>query len=282
MLLLLLLACASAARVCFNSALGMPSNDLCVTEHDPSTGIATPNCVNVGSRANPDWRCARCGGNCDCPVPTYCVKTPGPTAGTCVPYAAGGVCAEFANGRVPVYGLDEKSFCGVAIYDAVTREFLGYDWVGYCVQGTCTPCVGTALTWSVALAAQLVPGILPGTNNASANLTAYDGGSLVCDGRSCDGKGVIVPSAPWYVDIIPMGVSVAQLAFEILIFLIILIVVSVECCARCRDNRYVDKIADLLAGRAPRHLAKRGSGSGAPVKLADELPELEVADTKDK
>jgi len=268
-LLLLLLLILGGASPSYASARGQaclgpgsaPSDNYCVGEYDEDGGFATPNCVNVGSRSSPDWRCARCAANCDCPPGYYCVKTPGPSAGECAALAQtgkiGGPCAILAG--APEKGLDDAALCGAAIFDDDdgAGEFVQFEWLGSCVGGKCSACAGGKEAWALAVAAQLVPGLLQDAGEWScANWTgdggrACDCGSLICDGRMCD-RGAVVYKSPWFVDMIPMGVNVAILVFVALIFGLGLVVVCMQC---CREGKALDRIVDALAPQGKR---KRG------------------------
>ena len=245
LLFLFISGICSAADAAAKSCVGpqnSPYDNYCSGEYDEETGHKTPNCVNVGTQATPDWRCARCAVNCDCPPGDYCVKTPGPSAGTCVSLAStskiGAVCTSFSlpgtpGARTPIKGVDEVSMCGAAIFDSATERFLQYEWLGNCVGGKCKECAGSNIAWAVAVSAQMVPGM---SDAATSNGSAWDAGRLVCDDRMCS-RGYIVAETPWYLDMLPTGVVTGILVFVILIFLVIVIAATVECCSRHRDGR---------------------------------------------
>src|SRR5512133_2915187 len=189
---------------CFSTLRSAPSDDLCANQSDPDTGRSLPNCVNVESESDPKWRCRRCAVNCDCPVREYCVKTPGPLAGTCVPIADGGkvgsTCAVFAVGAVPVRGVDDAVLCGFAAFSEDGRaEFLGYEWLGTCVGGRCCECSGDALG-SAYLATAAKQGFW------------HDTGSLLCQDRYCY-RGTVAADPSPFEEEYGFGVKVTLLVF---------------------------------------------------------------------
>lgn len=280
-LFLVFAASASAAKSCLNPERHVPSDNYCVGEYDPATGDKTPNCVNRGTQIAPDWRCARCAVNCDCPVGQYCVRTPGADAGDCETLESTGkigeTCTAFGlvgatGARVPVRGVDDGSLCGSAIYDERTGAFASYEWLGSCVQGKCSECAGDAVSWSIAITAQIVPG-LAGASREGNMTGAWDGGSLVCDGRVCD-RGVLVAQPPWFWDYFPTGAITALVVFVILIFAVLFIWFAMECCCCCAKNK-----GKLL--KSSRHGDKVASGSGADGK-SSEMAKFVIEDPENK
>lgn len=239
------IATAEAAKSCGTTSQ-LPSDNLCADVIDAESGAATPNCVNMGTQLTPDWRCARCAVNCDCGPGEYCVRTAGPSAGTCAELSAvgkiGKPCTSFGlpgtpGARIPVKGVDDVSICGSAVFDELTGDFAEFEWLGSCTAGICRQCTGGAGSWALALSAQMVPS----TRNGSY------GGSLVCGERTCVG-GVVVAQPTWVWDYYPTGVVTCILVFVIVIFVTTFCASIAECCARCRGRR----LTKVVSRKKPR------------------------------
>jgi hypothetical protein len=262
LLVFIVLNTIRAAKPCIRTSDGTPSDNFCVDEKDED-GHPTPNCMNIGSQATPDWRCARCAVNCDCPPGSFCVKTPGPQAGTCRTLSStgriGATCTSFGlmgtpTARIPVAGLDEETICGEAFFDEATGSFVSFEWMGDCAVGRCYECGGGAAAWSMAYTIELVSQTAD-QSNASVG-SPWDSGSLVCgDGRTCY-HGEIVGSASWIWEYLPTGLLIAILVILLFIFIIVVVGAIAECYARWHDGR----LPALLQRAAARPSAmRRGS-----------------------
>jgi hypothetical protein len=241
---IILFAVATVAAGTTTTCSSPSSDNACATAADDITGIAQPNCVNVGTYTTPVWECRQCAVNCDCQPGEYCIRAPGPTAGTCTLLSGtgkiGASCTSFGlvgtpGARVPVKDVDDRAVCGSPLFDdGASGDFIGYEWLGYCSMGKCTACVGDTLAWEIATAARNVPGMsLAATSNGSA----WDGGSLVCGGRYCY-YGNVVAAPSWFYGVVyPAGAISGILAFVILIFVTDVIATGAHWCARCCRRR---------------------------------------------
>jgi len=275
-LLLTVLVVSIGGTACAGTGY-IPTDNNCVGATD-GNGVPTPNCMNIGSEAAPQWACARCGTNCDCQEGYYCRKTPGPTAGSCQQLSTTGKigkpCAPFgfpgvANARLPAKGVDDELVCGAAMFDYLTNEFIGYEWLGGCVASRCYECSGGALSWALVIASQTTsvpqPGCDTGTGVVTNTTKAFylnvtDTGSLVCPQRGCE-YGKIVPETSWIVNLIPTGVIVGILVFVIFIFFGVFISCILDICGK---KRYILK----FASDATNHMA---AGSRAASQADDSV-----------
>jgi hypothetical protein len=214
----------------------------CSTPAGPSDNACTsqlPNCMNVASNVViPSWKCRRCAANCDCPLGEYCSKTPGPDSGTCIAINSigkiGAPCSAFGNGRVPILGMDDEMVCGLPIFSSVDGSFLTYEWLGDCRNGKCYECGGDAISWTIDLSFQLTPRVEKYDTADNASRGAWDGGSLVCDGRYCS-AGIIFQSGSddWFGEYYSSGLVGGICACVWILFVMILFAALAECRKRC-------------------------------------------------
>lgn len=256
----------AAAKSCAGPN-NVPYDNYCYSETD-SDGHSAPNCVNSGTLAAPVWTCGRCAVNCDCGVGEYCVKTPGPSAGSCKTVAStekiGAACTSFAlagtpGARNPKEGVDDASLCGGAIFSDADGTFITYEWIGSCASGKCVECAGDPAAWAIATTAQIVPGlttaIVPAVNTTAISVAMAtilrDTGSMICSDRYCE-SGVFVQvrflclrqnqsfllttakDTSWFWELYPTGVMSGILVFVIFIFLLMLGAVAIQCCTNFR------------------------------------------------
>lgn len=124
---------AFVATVCGESEVVACSND-----NDCFFQSGKPNCVEV--RPGRQY-CSQCKSNADCKLAEYCVKhNVGKTRGTCISVyddnIIGEKCVVLPPGTDPVFGVNDRMFCGNVQYDE-NGDFLGYEWAGACLGGIC-------------------------------------------------------------------------------------------------------------------------------------------------
>jgi hypothetical protein len=240
-----IVATESANVVLCKNPDNTPNDNLCKNAED-SSGNAAPNCVNTGTWKDPTWVCRSCLVNCDCKTGYYCVKTPGSTAGNCVGLDSaknriGSTCNTFGllgtpGARIPRFGYDDAMVCGLPIF-STDKTFLGYEWLGSCVNGKCQECGTDYMSWSIATSIGLLPGAfssIPFEHNGTQ--FPATSGSLVCGERYCE-YGTIRYSRSWLEASFPTGVITGILVFVIFIFFIVLIGCLSECFSRWNERR---------------------------------------------
>jgi hypothetical protein len=232
----------SAVTFCVDD-LGHSSDNLCIDSEDG------PNCMNRGTEAIPSWECATCAVNCDCPIGHYCVKTPGPDAGTCVSLASrdriGGSCIDFDVVHTPTRGVDELLLCGEPIFAISTTDarFLGYEWLGACIGGTCRECAGDLVTTGVVTAKTVISTDTRTTPVVvvADNFTLRDGGSLICGDRYCN-HGKIVAETTVFEDYFWTGTLVGILIVLCMMLGLFVTMSIVDCSSRRKDRRVLSRV----------------------------------------
>jgi len=177
----------------------------------------TPFCVNTADEDNePDYRCAQCGNNCDCPIGQYCVKAAGLDTGSCKALESdiiGRPCNSFwvrvnllgseSEQVIPVKDVDDKMVCGIPVF-MTNGSFSYYEWLGYCDMGVCKQC-----------------GNLGGEVD---EIFGYimNPQTLQCPGRECRDATIVATeyAQSWTIvdEIMPKGVPTAILVFLVFIF----------------------------------------------------------------
>lgn len=164
-----------------------------------------PNCINIGID-KPEFVCAECSKNCDCPINTYCVKSFNNTLrGSCQPLDPEGIilnrpCNSFTTATdasrpsapvSPKKDVDDQLVCGIPLFED-DGTFLYYEWIGYCRQGKCRACAPYG----------------PDQERQLGYLYEYDISTLYCPGRDCVGGEWTVPDFAVDVDERPLYLSV--------------------------------------------------------------------------
>jgi hypothetical protein len=219
--------------------LAVPNPNACSAAKS-ATGEPLPNCVNIGPTDDaPEWVCAACSHNCDCGPGEYCPKGPGQFTGTCRKIALddkiGRGCVRFGyphtpGWEMPVLGVNEHLACGAPVFNK-NGTFVRYDWIGACIRGVCSECEGGPMAWSLSTSVNSVaytgaPAPVDPTDAESHR--ARDGGTLSCPGTFCQ-YGTISRNGSWILDVLPYGIQMAILAFIILIFFAVSLIVLVQC-----------------------------------------------------